>query len=98
MEGSDIKRLNIRTKEVVTDSNYLYIILNKVEFRQGEIQTRQDADNKNLTQGAMKQGIKEQKTRRLTPCHHQLCRQSYYTACPILASSGMDPSESALVI
>ena len=52
-----MKRLNIRTREVVTNPNYLYIILNKVEFKQGELQTKQNSNNKNLRQGIKEQGI-----------------------------------------
>ena len=60
-----MKRLNIRTREVVTNPNYLYIILNKVEFKQGELQTKQNSNNKNLTQGTKEQGINRSKMSRL---------------------------------
>ena len=39
-----MKQLNIRTREVVTNPNYLYIILDKAELEQGGIHTKENLD------------------------------------------------------
>ena len=61
MEEGDIRRLNIRTKEVVTNPNYLYIILDKAELGQGEIHTKQNLDKVKFKTRDMRQRLKGNK-------------------------------------